>query len=385
MSNLLLKNFANERQWLLGLLSIVMGATHVRAAMPATLVTVESVFREDEVPVTTPLSRLEWLNSTRSSDPVIRGQNGTYDPAPLSPTRGSPYQPQDPFQAGPDPALPYVNDPGPTVLSGINGPQPHRFGFTPFFDGTYIGSAGAKKPGQGQFEVQEYNAALKHVSLIAPDWVFTNTAQGGVRLWDGPNKPNLPGAVYHLGWDFTLNTPQVGSWSGQVGFNPSINTDFNGGLSRDALNLDGNATLFYRASPQLLFVLGAQYWDRVENIIIPNAGVVWNPNDRLELRLLFPKSRISYFVGNFGAASHWLYATGEYHVESFQYHTSGALGREQIQISDYRVGVGLRSDHQWYDKYIEVGYVFQREAKFLHATPGFNIGDGFMARFGVRF
>jgi hypothetical protein len=45
----------------------------------------------------------------------------------------------------------------------------------------------------------------------------------------------------------------------------------------------------------------------------------------------------------------------------------------------------LRSDHQWYDKYVEVGYVLGRQNIFQGSTPGFNVSDGIMARFGVRF
>ena len=354
-------------------------------------IVVSIVFRDEGVSTLPALPRPRWLNTNRTDGDrtVIRGQSpdNTYVTPPLTAPLGSPYQTQDPFQiqAGPDPVIPYVNEPGPMVLSGINGPQPQRFGFTPIFDAGYITPSGAKSPGHGQFSVQEYDGALKHVSMLGPDWVFTNTIQGGARVWTGPQSPNLPGSVYRLGWDFLLNSPQVGPWSAQLDFNPSINTDFSGNLGRESLNLDANGALLYRVSPQWLLVLGVQYWDRVDNILIPNAGVVWNPNERLEARLMFPKSRVSYFLGNFGMGSHWLYATGEYHVESYQVNMPGVSSREQVQLSDWRVAVGLRSDHHWYDKYVEVGYVFNRQAEFLRSTPGFDINDGIMARFGVRF
>ena len=357
-----------------------------------------AIFRDDGPAVAQPLLQPRWLkdsskNQQINQGPVFRGQgpggtsNGSKFASPtFTAQAGTPYQPQDPFQiqSGPDPVLPYLNEPGPSVLSGINGPQPHRFGFTPIVDAAFIIPSRAKGPGGGQFGVQEYDLALKHVSLLGPDWVFTNTLQAGTRVWTGPATPNLPPEVYRFGWDFLLNSPQYAGWSAQASFNPSLNTDFGGSFGREALNLDANATLLYRVSPEFLLVMGVQYWDRVDNIIIPNAGVVWNPNELLEMRLLFPKSRISYFLGNFGNAAHWLYASGEYHVESYQIHAPGA-SREQIQLSDYRAAIGLRSDHTWYDKFIEVGYVFNRKADFLRSTPGFNINDGVMARIGFRF
>ena len=349
-----------------------------------------AVFRDqDESPVSPYLERPQWMLNTKAEVPQIRAQSpgGYYETPPMTAPLGSTYptyQPTDPFQGGTDPVLPFLNDPGPMVYSGINGPQPHRLGFMPLFDATYIAPSSVKGPGTGHFGVQEYDAGLRHTSDLGEGWAFVNTLQGGARLWDGPGAPSLPGSVYRAGWDFLFTTPQAGPWSGQIDFNPSVNSDFHSSLHRQAFNLDGNVTAFYRTSPQVLWVLGVQYWDRVDKMILPNAGVVWNPNDRTELRLLFPKSRISYFLGNFGDAAHWLYATGEYHVESYQVSTPGSSAN-QVQIRDWRFGIGLRSDHSWYDKYVEVGYVIGRQATFLNTSPDFNIGDGFMARLGVRF
>lgn len=327
--------------------------------------------------------------SAQPDEAVIRGQSpSTFETPPISPPvydNTMPYSGgnlRDPFLYG-DPVLSPPG--GSSILSGVNGPQPYRFGFTPRMDYTYLAPAGTQSPAQGRFGSNEFNFELAHVQQVGPGWIFTNTPQAGLRLWDGPGTPDLPGSVYRLGWDFTLATPIVGLWSMQLDFNPSINTDFQSGLAREAFNLDGNAMLFYRASPQWMIVLGAGYWDRVDKIILPYAGVVWNPNDLWELRLLFPKSRISYFLGNINNGAHWLYASGEYHVESYQIEQPGVSGTQQIQIQDWRLAVGLRSDHVTYDKFIEVGVVLGRNVDFLNTTPGFGINDTLMLRAGVKF
>ena len=368
MSNVLLSVFA----------LMLSGLPESDEVRPDPRLAVSAVFQTDfERPVVPLIERPRWMSVSTADTRVIRGQTpGTYQAPPMNVPGGYP---------GGDPVMPYLNEPVSPVISGINGPQPARLGFTPLFDMTVIMPSTAKSPANGHLTVQEYDGALRHVSMLGPDWVFTNTAQGGARLWDGPNSPDLPGSVFRAGWDFLLSSPQYGRWSGQIDFNPSINADFQQSLGREAFNFDGNVTAFYQVSRQLMLVLGVQYWDRVNDIIIPNAGVVWNPTDRLELRLLFPKSRIGYFLGNIGNAGHWLYATGEYHVESYQIEVPGVSGRDQIQMSDWRVAIGLRSDHQWYDKYVEVGYVFGREVTYLRSQPNFNLGDGIMIRAGVRF
>jgi hypothetical protein len=100
---------------------------------------------------------------------------------------------------------------------------------------------------------------------------------------------------------------------------------------------------------------------------------------------MFPKSRISYFLGNINNGAHWLYATGEYHVESYQIDQPGVSSHQQVQMQDWRFAVGLRSDHVTYDKFIEVGVVIGRNVDFLQTTPSFNLNDTLMLRAGVKF
>jgi hypothetical protein len=135
-----------------------------------------------------------------------------------------------------------------------------------------------------------------------------------------------------------------------------------------------------------MFALGTAYWHRVDDIIIPYAGIVWTPNDYWEFRLLFPKSRISYFLGNWWGGSAWVYGGVEYNVEAYQInmHVPTNLD-EKIQISDYRAVFGLRSEGGGVTGFVEGGWVFARQVDFAHGTPDFNINTGFIARLGLRF
>lgn len=341
----------------------------------------------------------------RGLELAIRGQSppSFMDPPPAtnggSTMQFQPFQadPVAPYGAAPQPIGPTFQDPfmvGPGAagmppgygMPGVNGPQPYRFGFTPRMDFAWIAPAGAKSPGIGNFSVTEYNFDLRYASQLAPELIFANTPQFNARSWAGPSTPELPGAVYRFGWDFELASTPVGPWSFQLNFNPSVNTDFDQSVSGDAYNFDGSGMVFYRPSQEWLIVLGVGYWDRVDDILLPYAGVVWTPDDRWELRLVFPKPRISYFVGTVGDAAHWLYVSGEYHVESYQIGmTSGSPTREQIQLTDWRIMAGLRSDHGYYDKFIEAGVVLGRQVDFKHGTPGFDMRDSFIVRGGIKF
>lgn len=330
------------------------------------------------------------------SDPLITTPIQAPSGAPYNPfvpNPGNPVGPgQDPFLnlapgEMPSYASPYGQQPyAPGGMYGVNGPQPYRLGWTPRVDAGYIGTSTVKAPGAGKLEVVEYGASLQYVTQLNESIIFSTTPKFQGRLLEGPGSPSLPGSLYKLGWDIALETMPAADWSFRMAFDPSINTDFQQGLGGDAYNFDGELTAFYRASPEFMFVLGVLYWDRVDQFILPNAGVVWTPDDRWEVRLLFPKSRISYFLGNFWNGSHWLYTSGEFHVESYQIEVPGAVSRsEQVQFQDWRLMLGLRSDHPTYEKFLEVGAVIGREVEYRRGTPGFDISDGFIARAGIRY
>lgn len=149
--------------------------------------------------------------------------------------------------------------------------------------------------------------------------------------------------------------------------------------------VDGRAIGFYRASPKLMFAFGAAYWNRVRDRIVPYAGVIWSPTDRWELRLLFPKSRISYYGGNYRGCDVWYYTSAEYNVEAYQADIQDTRVKDRIEMSDYRVLVGVNAQYQMIAPFIEGGWVFDRHVRFRETTPGFGIQDGFIVRVGARY
>ncbi len=294
---------------------------------------------------------------------------------------------QDPFLQYPGNAVPdSMNAFGGSQVFGVNGPQPFRTGWIPSLELGYLAPASATGGNaSGRMEIFEIDSELRYNTIIGRGGLFSIAPQFGMRFWDGPLSPNLPGEVYRFGLDMQLDTVPVNGWGVRVGFNPSINTDLAASLDSDAFNWDGTAALVYQASPTFTIVGGVTYWDRVDNFLLPYGGVIWLPNDRWEFQVLFPRGKISYFMGNFLNGSHWLYVSGGFYAESYQIQMQGPDIAEQIQFTDWRVMLGVRSDHCYYEKFIEVGAVLGRDVDFKYGTPNFNLSDTFMARFGIRF
>ncbi len=328
-------------------------------------------------------------NQTYDENPAANGQNGnalppTYTLPPPSAPGGTlaPNQQyyQDPFLGQPGGMM----QNGPGYAMGANGPQPYRFGWATNGDVAILPSE-STSGGRGDFEVFEANVEFKYTQPIMPGWIGSVAHQYGLRNWDGPGAPGLPGNVHRFGLDFVLATPANQHWSVQLGFNPSLNTDFNNSLSSDAWNFDGRGIFFLRYSPELTLALGAGFLDRVKDQVIPYAGLIWTPDDRTEWRIMFPKSQLSYFLGNGWGVAQWIYVAGEYHIEAYEIQEALSGRSEKVQLEDYRIMVGLRTNSGGVTSFLEGGWVFGRNVDFLHGTQGFNIGSGFIARLGVRY
>ncbi len=321
--------------------------------------------------------------------------------SPISPL-GQPIQPYDgdqPQSFAPlgSPVMPYMNalpqDIPPTGTTwGTAGPQPYRMGSTFWADMGWQASSRVKNT-NGHFEVLEVNMGLTQTRQTPwTPWLFSLQHDFGYRSFDGPNGTgnlsHLPGSAYHFGWDARLETPLNSPYSpfaALLAFSPSINTDFDHSLTRNAINYDGRGILFFQANPQLLVALGAGFWDRVHDHVIPYVGVVWTPSSRWEWRLMFPQSRISWYAGNVMGQDYWLYASAEYHIESYEIgRPTGVPKRDQVELEDWRILLGARKSSQFGTGFIEGGWVLGRHANF-RSGPDFDTNTGFIGRIGLSF
>jgi hypothetical protein len=230
----------------------------------------------------------------------------------------------------------------------------------------------------GQFGVFEYDSG----NVQSSSWL---TSQFNYRSWSGPSNPALPSNVYRFAFDVLLTTPAdpVGI---ELAFTPALVSDLDAPVGSDAFNWDGRAALHLRASPELAIILGVAYWDRVNDITIPYGGITWNPSDYWRFALTFPKASVNAFLLNWGKTSVWLYGGFEYHVEAYQIDLGSPAGPdEKIQLADFRSVLGMRWDGEEAAALLEGGWVFDRQVKFLHGTPGFDIGTASVIRFGLLF
>jgi len=334
-------------------------------------------------------------------DYVMPALSAPTSPAPMATPAPAPMMSPAPYSASPplydpilgstglvDPSI--VGDSGGFAAYGTNGPQPYRYGWMSRYEVGFLPKVSTSN-GLGNFGVFEVDTEWQYTTPMTPSpKIFTFTQEFSYRGWDGPaSAPGLgtalPGDVYHFGFNMAVATPQMGPYTAKVVVNPSINSDFEDNLTSKAWNIDGHGMVFFRPDPYWTYVIGAGYWDRVNDKVIPYAGFIWTPDDRWEWRLVFPDPRISYFMGNEWGCGCWMYVRAEYHIEAYEIQLETTGAREQVEVEDWRALIGVRKDNGWAGMFFEAGWVFGRNVAFLNGTPGFDPTTGFITRLGVHF
>jgi len=314
----------------------------------------------------------------------IQTVNGTYvdasgQPVAQQPSTWNAFSPPilpDPFAGGgvqpyaPGGGNMYGAQGGAFSTYGANGPMPFRQGWQNSMEIEWLAGSGVTGAGvNGNLSQFGVDYDLAYTGPFIPGWLFTWTNQFRLRNWDGPNgSPGLPGKAFRFGWDFELATPKTGPFSMKLGVTPSINTDFDNTFGSAAFQLDGRAVGIFQVDQYWSVVLGAGYWDRVDDRIIPYVGVVYQ-DDFWEWRIMYPETTVSLFLGNEALGSKWAYMRAEYHVEAYDVATAGG-GNDQVELEDYRLMLGFRMDGGMYQWFMEGGWVFDRNINYGLATNG---------------
>lgn len=296
----------------------------------------------------------------------------------------------DPFIAGPQFQQPFGGGfPGAAgnqafSTFGAQGPSPFRTGVHQSLDVEWIPETSVSGNANGNFEQFGIDYTLGYTGSFIPGWVYSWENEFRYRGWDGPQGvPGLPGSAYRFGFNFEVESAQAGPISVKLGVRPSLNSDLGGSIASDAFQLDGRALVLFQLSPSWTAILGAGYWDRVNDRVIPYVGVVYQ-NDLWQVKLMFPESEISLFVGNEALGSKWIYARAEYHVEAYNVNTGN--GRDGVEFEDTRVLLGFRMDGGTYQWYTEGGWIFDRTVDFgNNANGAFDPSTGFVLRMGWKY
>lgn len=278
----------------------------------------------------------------------------------------------------------YYNPLGSQFAFGNRGAQPYKYDWLSYDDIVYIPSSPARGVA-GSMQAVEWNTWMRYSRRIGEDKLFTWTPAFNDQFFSGPTGVAMPGDVNNLSSAVSLASVNPGPWNWQLGFNPQINSDFRRSLTSNAYIFDGHGVILYRASSTWTLAFGVALWDRTRERVIPYGGVIWTPNDRWEVRLLFPESRLSYYLGRRNDTDLWAYVTGEYVNRAYQVDIADTRAKDLVEMSDYRVMAGINGTWKGYTVFLQGGYVFDRHLQFRGPTPDFHLNGSALLRTGLTY
>ncbi len=280
--------------------------------------------------------------------------------------------------------IPYYDLFGNQFCYGKAGFQPYRLGWTSYDEVSYEAKAHASDVG-GNFQDIAWNSSMRYSRLLLPNLAFAWTPAWNSQWWTGPTDVALPSDVDQISSDFKLFTFGSEGWDFELGFTPQIASDFRRSLISYAYRFDGRFVATYRTSAQLRWAVGAAFWDGVRFPLMPLGGLVWTPDDRWELRLMFPKSRISRYFGKVMGRDFWIYGSSEYLTASYQVDIADTRVKDQAEVDEIRCSLGFDVAGEGWAIFAEVGGVLDRHFYFRDSTPDFMLNDALTARIGFVY
>lgn len=207
----------------------------------------------------------------------------------------------------------------------------------------------------------------------------------GAHVLNGPQSTDLPGTLYDVSIDVQGMWVWNPKWTLYFGVSPSLYTDFHN-TSSEAFRLPARILAFWNYSETLQLAFGAVYFDRQDVSWLPAAGLIYTPNERAKLELLFPKPRILRRVHASEDREGWVYLGGEFAGGSYAIERSSGLD-DIATYSALRLLVGyerkrLRGGPV---QRFEAGYVFNRTLRYASGIGDYDLGGTAMLRVGVGF
>jgi hypothetical protein len=201
---------------------------------------------------------------------------------------------------------------------------------------------------------------------------------------DSPSYVALPAQLYSpnldLMWLPKINPSLLGIFSVGAGWY----SDFKG--SDDGFRLTGRAIARYDWTPdRVQLVLGVLYINRYHTKLIPAAGVIWKPNDDLNLEMTFPQAKLARRLRCGPGFENWVYLAGGFGGNSWSI-VDAAGDPDVLILKDWRLMLGWEQKRDGGAGYrIEMGYVFSREIEFALTPVTFCPDATLLLRGGLTF
>ena len=251
------------------------------------------------------------------------------------------------------------------------------------FDGTWLAPGRSLGMGMTELELKTI-LALPCPTRNSP---LIITPGFSVNYLEGPTAIDVPARVYDAYTQFRWMSRLTPRFGIDLVFTPGVFSDFEQGAD-EAFRITGRGAGMFTWTPNTKIVLGLAYLNRDDVDYLPIGGLIWTPNDDLQIDLLFPQPKIArriYWDGAFGEkVQDWIYIAGEFGTDVWAVRRASG-NNDVLTYRDLRLIIGLeRKCIGCLDWRLELGYVFGREIRYRR-SPDVGVSDTVMLRAGMTY
>ena len=199
---------------------------------------------------------------------------------------------------------------------------------------------------------------------------------------------NLHEASVGFGWVRRFNRKWMARWM--------LNTTYASDLQNTgsaAWQLRGGGFGVYQPNDRWSFAVGALATGRSDIPVLPAAGLIFEPSNRLKFNLMMPEPRISWWLTERHDRQLWAYIGGGIGGGNWAF-LDPNQNKDRLNYREWRLVAGWESKPaqppgvfrpmgQVFQ--FEVGYALGREINFKSGATDIILGDAFLLRTGMKF
>ena len=153
----------------------------------------------------------------------------------------------------------------------------------------------------------------------------------------------------------------------------------------DAFRATGLSLMTYEWHRDVQVVFGAAYLNLENRDFMPVGGIIWQPDNRLQLEIVYPEGKLAVLVQHEREGEIWAYVGGGFYGRTWRVVRNTGL-EDDATYSDWRIYVGGEKQHISGTTYfVEAGYSFERELEFGSSVGDFEPKSVLMLRGGLHF
>ena len=211
----------------------------------------------------------------------------------------------------------------------------------------------------------------------------------------GPAETDMPPRLYDFSLAYQCRR-RIGVLAYDVAASVMASSDFDGS-AREGIRYPGHAVGFLRVGPAAELVFGVDYLDWGDIKLLPVGGLIWTPNDKVRLELVFPRPRATFAlppsVWPWNQACEGCSPTESPDHKEHRFYIAGDLGGGTWAVErggkyddlatyrDLRVRFGLECvGHGGARSALEVAYLFDRRLIFTSGNGNMRLDDTAMIR-----